>query len=202
VDLLTYVTAFSTGLATSIGPCAAPRYLALAALAAHPNAKTRRVRASWFILGIICCYAVLFCVTSWASSLQGISHIVYASLAAVFFLCGVNRTLVRTSCVHEHDRSVSKGWLWLLGACLGLVFSPCCSPLLAVAGGLGAAATIQVSLGGVVAFLAGHLLPLAVIAIAGSVGVRSPLLPQIKPALGTIGAGLMMALGLYYGLLA
>lgn len=203
MDVASYSAAFSTGLVTSVGPCAAPRYLTLTALVANADVRTRRLRAAWFLGGLACCYVGLAAVASWAVALQSFSHEVYIGLATTFAVFGLARLVVRKKCSHMASSIPSKGSLWLLGAGLGLVFSPCCSPVLVLAASLSAASTsFQPAFGSILAFICGHLAPLMLAAFGMSIRARVLLFEGVEPALGTIGAGLMIALACYYGLLA
>jgi cytochrome c biogenesis protein CcdA len=201
MDYVSLCGAFATGLATSVGPCAAPRYLTLAALVADANAKVRWTRAGWFIGGLVCCYLALAVMSSWAALVLSLSRVIYMALAAGFLCAGLNQLVARTTCSHTSTKHRSNGSLGLVGAGLGLVFSPCCTPIIALAGSYGAATASTGWLFYTLAFVAGHIAPLG-FAACGLRASRHIARGYSHNALATVSAGLMIALALYYGMLA
>ncbi len=204
MSLGSYVAPFSLGLITSVGPCVAPRYLALVALVENSDAKTRWMRSAWFLGGLAVCYVALTAVTSWAVRIQSISEFVYAALALSFLLIGLNRLVVRVRCEHwqASQPPTSRGWLWLVGAALGLVISPCCNPVLGLAGTFSAGSSATAALVSTTAFMIGHLGPIALAACGLGAGAKFLRIERWGDPVTTISAALMLALAVYYGLLA
>jgi cytochrome c biogenesis protein CcdA len=197
-----YPLLFAAGLFGSIGPCVAPRYVAVAALVA--NARRPFAVTALFVLGVVAAYVALGTVAGAIGTLLVWSTALYTSLSAVLIVAGVV-TLVRAA-PHRHGHDAAKvpvtaGGTFLLGAATALVVSPCCTPLLAAIAGLtilGGRAAAGASL--LAAFAIGHTTPLLIAAT----GARLPLLRRLgTSAVPAIVAGtLLIALGGYYGALA
>ncbi len=204
MTLGSYAAVFLLGLITSVGPCAAPRYLTLVALVENSDGKARWVQSAWFLGGLVGCYIALAAVTSWAVRIQSISAFVYAALALSFLLIGLNRLVVRERCEHRNASrpQASRGWLSLVGAALGLVISPCCNPILGLTGSFSAGSSAAAALGSAIAFMIGHLGPVALAACGLGAGAKLLRLERWGAPATTISAALMLALGFYYGLLA
>jgi cytochrome c-type biogenesis protein len=200
---------FAAGVATSAGPCVAPRYVAVTALA-------QSARRPWsvivtFVSGIAAAYVVLGLVTGAVGALWMRSAPLYGLLGAALAAGGLV-TLLRADgspCrEHAHARVVrgrgrSAGGVFLLGATSALVVSPCCTPVVAAIAGITTTGTRPLE--GVMlllAFALGHALPLAG---AGVLGRRigdffSRIAASQAPAI--VSGSLMLALGAYYGALA
>lgn len=198
---------FAAGLITSIGPCVAPRYLAVAAFA---NGSRAWVPTLAFVTGLFGAFVAL----GWSAALLGS---VWASsrtidiVLAVALAGGGIVTLVRASATADCDdrcRSRTRtprslGGILLLGAASALVVSPCCTPVVLTV--VAASTAIGQPLLGVVllaAFTLGHAAPLF---LAG--GMLSKLqrvlgarVPAQAPAI--VAGTLLLALGAYYGVLA
>ena len=206
---LAYPLVFAAGAATSIGPCAAPRYVALAALVNASRRPSRIIAA--FVAGLIGTYVVLGVAAGALGTLWSTSRFVYAALAVVLAVAGITTLLYGGGAAHVHQRvharhtgaQVSLGGTFLLGASSALVVSPCCTPIVAAIAGLTTASghTPQgVAL--LAAFACGHALP---IVFAGALGTRlASSLRQLATshASATVAGTLMLALAAYYGVLA
>jgi cytochrome c-type biogenesis protein len=202
---------FCAGAVTSIGPCIAPRYVAVAALT---NGSRRAAHATLaFIAGLIGGYLTLGFGVGELGSLWSMSSTVYTLLALALGAGGI-AGLIRavphevhtcTTCepaeVGVADRSL--GAIFLLGAASVLVISPCCTPIVATI--VATSTAIGQPLLGMLllgAFACGHALPLL---FAGSMssGVRRIVgHARLGQAPAIVGAVLMLALGIYYGMLA
>jgi cytochrome c biogenesis protein CcdA len=210
---LAYPLCFAAGLVSSIGPCVAPRYIAVAALSNGPRPR-RNVTA--FIAGTIGAYVVLGLGAASLSRLWSSSSVAYAAVALVLAAGGAV-TIVRAGgergpCAHREpaDRvqrvgtgSAGLGAPFLLGASGALIVSPCCTPFVAAIAGfttLSGRAATGASL--LAAFAFGHALPLL---FAGALGMRltrlfARLSSSQAPAI--VAGSLMLALAAYYGVLA
>jgi cytochrome c-type biogenesis protein len=195
--------AFAAGLATSVGPCVAPRYLALSAIAARTTGRARWIRTGSFIAGLLLCYALLAATASLIAQLTAFSRIVYVLLASGFAVFGLAALIVRRSCTHSgHRRATGTGAL-VSGSALGLVLSPCCSPVIAMLATVGlSSGSLEASLWGVLAFAAGHVAPLATIGFGFNIIERLVPVRAFSGAGATISGALAFALAAYYGLLA
>jgi cytochrome c biogenesis protein CcdA len=194
--------AFMAGLTTSVGPCVAPRYLALASLVAKTNTRQRWVRIMCFIIGLMLSYGLL-ATTAWLfGAILALSRFVYLGLALSFLVFGLRALTTRESSSHQCARS-SAGSAVLTGGALGLVFSPCCAPVVGTMASVAAASgSLVAALAGTFAFAAGHVAPLVAAGLGLKIGDRLRFPPALEGAIGTIGAGLALALACYYGILA
>jgi hypothetical protein len=188
-NLTAIAAAFGTGAATSIGPCAAPRYLALAAIVADARGAARWTRVGLFALGLVACYLAIAQTATLLHVLIRSSAIVYALLALASLIFGLQSLRTSRSCAHAHGATM------LAGGALGLVVSPCCTPVIALSAGIAAAASPYEALLCAAAFACGHIALLATIGI----GVQAA---RFGEAARTIGGALAIALAGYYGLLA
>ena len=84
-DLAAMASAFASGLASSIGPCIAPRYLILAAYAAEQKERTRAVV---FVTGCLAGYLVYAFAGALIAMFRVGTHIIYALLALALMVCG------------------------------------------------------------------------------------------------------------------
>ena len=206
---LAYPLVFAAGAVTSIGPCAAPRYVALAALVNVSRRPWRIVAA--FVAGLIGAYVALGAAAGTLGTLWSASRFVYAMLAVVLAVAGMTTLLYGggASHVHRHAHArhtgaqASLGGTFLLGASSAIVVSPCCTPIVAGIAGL---TTASGHAGQGVALLAsfacGHALP---IVFAGALGTRIASAFRhvaASHASATIAGTLMLALAAYYGVLA
>ena len=187
------------GAATSIGPCAAPRYVALASLmSASRSSSTWRVAA--FIAGVLSGSATLVLASRSIVIAASSSSLTYLCLACSFFALGI---WVAVQPDHRCNRApFSMGASLFLGAATTVLVSPCCTPVFIALGAIGASSTSPwFALGAAVSFSAGHLAGLFV-----SIVLARRISPRLKIQLGTapqtVSAGLMVALGCYYAVLA
>jgi cytochrome c-type biogenesis protein len=203
MSILAVAAAFTAGLTTSVGPCVAPRYLALTAIVTRTAGCARWARIGCFIAGLLVCYTVLVTTASLISNLTAFSRIVYLALAAGFFAFGMQALVVRQACTHTVHLRSSGGIALMSGGALGLVLSPCCSPVVAMIASAGASSgSLATSLTGALAFAAGHLAPLTTVGLGLGVTERLIGIRALSAAGTTISGGLSLALAAYYGLLA
>ena len=213
---LAYPLVFAAGVATSVGPCVAPRYVAVAALANAARRPWHVVGA--FVAGLVGAYALLGLAAGALGTLWSTSGTVYLILAAGLGAGGI-LTLLRADPRdrhdHDHDHGgrrdggrakraqASAGGTFLLGASSAFVVSPCCTPVVAGIAGLttlGGRTVEGVAL--LVAFALGHALPLLA---AGVLGTRIAALlarAAASSAPAVVAGTLMLALAAYYGALA
>jgi len=199
-EQLALAWAFVAGLASSIGPCVAPRYLILAAYAVD---RKERERGIVFVAGCLAGYLAY----AFAGALIGLlrlgTHVIYAALALALVFCG-GRALVTVqhhTCDVKRPSKLSFGPIFLAGLVSSLIFSPCCTPI-AIAFGLQAA-----QVGGamatelLLAFGLGHTMPIALAAIAVSSKVfRRLSLP--RDVCATVSGSLILIVGGLYAVLA
>ncbi len=199
---------FVAGAVTSVGPCVAPRYVTIAVMARGDRRPL--VPTVAFLAGLIVAFGLLGYVAGLLGTLWMWSTPMYVVLGAGLFVGGCI-SLVRAvphdaACAatsRPRNESRSLGACFLLGVGNACIVSPCCTPIVAAA--LATSTAIGDPRTGMLllsSFAAGHALPLL---FAGSLAgcakrqITRRLNAQV-PAI--VGAVLMLALGLYYGMLA
>jgi cytochrome c-type biogenesis protein len=206
-SVFSFMPLLFAGILTSIGPCIAPRYIAVAALA---NATHRPLPAiGAFVGGLIGAYVLLGFAAGGLGMMVGLANTINGILAVVLLIGGiVTLTHARVDdpvCMHARygrtfDRSM--GGIFLLGATSALVVSPCCTPVIvaifATSSAMGRPIAGALSLG---IFALGHTLPLMVAGFANAT-FRNLAHLATSQAPGIIAGALMVALGVYYGALA
>lgn len=202
---LAYPFVFAAGIATSAGPCVAPRYVAVAALANGSPHPARVVGA--FLTGLIGAYVVLGLAAGAVGALWSNSTVVYV-LLALALAAGGTLTLWRGEGRDNHQHHAGKlhasaGGTFLLGASSALVVSPCCTPAIAGIAGLTTLGGHPLEGGLLLAtFGLGHGAPLLAAGVLGAriSGLFARLASSDAPAV--VAGSLMLALAAYYGVLA
>lgn len=198
---------FGAGALTSIGPCIAPRYVAVAALAG--SARHPAVTLATFLGGLIFAYVALGSLAGAFSVLWNVSSRIDAILAVGLFAGGLV-TIVRAT---PHARCATKtasaqshatvSGPFLCGAGSALVISPCCTPIIATI------VTVSGSSGRplfgallMAAFALGHAAPLFIAGLANArlQHVFARFTASQAPAV--VSGSLMISLGCYYGVIA
>lgn len=196
---------FAAGAASSVGPCTAPRFIAVAGIAAHGSPRSAVKACTAFVSGLVVAYAAFGVAAILLSRALALSGVVYALLAATLAAGGAAALWREQTCTRNHTGKSPKtlGGVFLLGASFALVVSPCCTPLVAAILASSAPASSPVCTAMLLAaFAAGHTLVLFVAAL-GARGVSSLLERYaIGEAGSVIGGTLMLALAAFYGALA
>ncbi len=189
------------GAATSIGPCVAPRYLALAAMIGN---RRPYVTVVAFTAGIVVATVVLGAGAGLAAALIANVTLIDALVAATLIAFGLV-TLVREPqhCTHHAPAAPRASGAFALGAASALVVSPCCTPLIVAFAGLGAFEREPlVAALALAAFALGHAAPLVLAGAAGTAFARPIRAFAATAAPAVVSGSLTIALGCYYGLLA
>ena len=193
--------ALVAGAASSLGPCVAPRYVALAGLLAGRSQQARLRVAAAFVGGVFTAYATFALSAALLAGVARVSHLFYAGVALAF-ACGGFVTLRRRAACEQRGRAAQLGSTFVLGASLAVGISPCCAPVIA------GVAAYTVSTGNGIygaavlgAFALGHSAPLA-LAVTSGKRLRVPWLDISGDVWATIGAALLLALGAFYAVLA
>jgi cytochrome c-type biogenesis protein len=200
---LAYPLVFAAGALTGVGPCAAPRCVAVAALA--NAAKRPRCAIAAFVIGLVGANVALGLAGGALGNLLAASGMLYVALALVLGVTGM-LVLWRGDATHRHDvrvRGGSLGGAFLLGVSGAFVVAPCCTPVLASIAGLttGGGPSVGAALL-LAAFGLGHASP---VVGAGALGTRVARLlrrASASHAPAIVSGGLMLALAGYYGALA
>ncbi|MEO6835920.1 MAG: cytochrome c biogenesis protein CcdA [Candidatus Tumulicola sp.] len=201
--------AFGAGLASSFGPCIAPRFVAVASLTTGESGLKRWTRIGSFVLGLCAGYVLLGTLAGATGYVSAYSGYVYALLGAGLIASGlvsIVRTPRANACaVHAFGGSKAPhGAIFVAGLGFVAVGSPCCGPIAAALAGAGVAGggSVTRSAALLAAFALGHATPL-VAAAFGSMRIANGFRARVPGgALSTVGGALMMALGGYYALLA
>jgi cytochrome c-type biogenesis protein len=198
-------TIFAAGVASSIGPCVAPRYLAIAGFASGSRRPTHAAAA--FVTGLIGAYLVLGYTAGWLGSIRALTTIVDACLAVALIAAGIIMIWRAEPADHvrcgQETHDVPVGGPFLLGAASAFVVSPCCTPMLAAI--VATAAQLGRPLAGaaiLACFAVGHALPLFLAGTPGTLIGRLRLTGIAAQSPAIVGGALLLALGSFYGALA
>jgi cytochrome c biogenesis protein CcdA len=205
-DVARIPLAVAAGVATSVGPCVAPRYIALAALLGE---RRRTLTVAAFVAGMLTAYAALGFGTGLLAGVTGHASLLYLVLALVLAAGGVLTLLRRAGCDHAHHEHPAArapkrlSGVFSLGAGSAFVVSPCCTPVVAAVIGLGASDANPLARAALLgAFALGHAAPLFAAGSLGAICSRFFRAWDASPAPAVVSGTLMLALGAYYGLLA
>lgn len=197
---------FAAGVVSSVGPCVAPRFIAVAGLAAGKSRRRAAALVLAFIGGLVATYAAFGATSSLLSRAAQYSAYTYWIVALALATSGCV-TLWRGdhACAHkvEHNDGASAGSAMLLGTSFALVVSPCCTPL--IAGVIAYSSASGSTLYGsalLACFALGHALP--ILAVAFGVNGFSGVVQRfaVRQAASVISATLMLGLAGYYAVLA
>jgi len=200
-DLARLPLAVAAGAMTSLGPCVAPRYVAMAAVIERSGQRGRSVLL--FISGLLVGYAALGYGVGLLGALFTFATPLYAVLAIALSACGIAQ-LLRRSCAsaHGHGSPVRASGVFSLGAGSALIISPCCTPIVAAIAGMNTLdGQPAVSATFFAAFALGHALPLLLLGATGSFVTARFAMCGGGSGAATISGTLMLALGAYYGVL-
>lgn len=197
---------FVAGAASSVGPCVAPRFIAVAGLTAGKSRAQSLVLILAFVAGLTAIYASFGAVASLLGRASQLSTWTYATVALALAAGGlISLWRGQVQCSHSHARvnNTSAGGALLLGASFALVVSPCCTPLVigiltytSAAGNAVYASTL------LACFALGHALPVVAVGF-GTSGIMGALQRYgVRQAAGVVSATLMLGLAAYYAVLA
>jgi cytochrome c-type biogenesis protein len=196
---------FLAGVASSLGPCVAPRYLAVAGFASGARRPGRAALA--FIAGLIGAYVLLGFGAGFLGSMRSLAGVVDGILAVALVAAGAlmlwGAEPARDRACSHVLRDVPSGAPLLLGAASAFVVSPCCTPILAAI--VATAAEFGRPLAGasvLACFALGHALPLFVIGSLGTLVQRFRCTGSAAQSPAVIGGALLLCLGAFYGTLA
>ena len=198
-EQLLLASAFMTGLASSVGPCIAPRYLLLAA---YVTEHRERKHSATFVAGCLAGYLVYAFAGALIALLRVGTHVIYAVLAMTLVFCG-GRTLVGSHHASKMKRpsSLSFGPMFFAGFVSSMMFSPCCTPIVIALGLQAVQDGGTMTAGLLLAFGLGHTFPLSLAAFAAS----SKLLGRFSlphDICATVSGSLLLMVGGLYAVLA
>lgn len=188
------------GAIASMGPCTAPRTIAVVSLAGNAPPKARFVIVGSFIGGLAAAYASFGIFASILGVLSNLSHWVYAALGCALGITGTI-TLARSGRGHacSASRPQSLGSAFLLGSSFALVISPCCTPILmAILAYCAQTQNLAYSVLLLAAFALGHSLPLLVAGAAASRCARWVSRFALGQCVEVVAGGLLICLSGYY----
>ncbi|MBV8639364.1 MAG: hypothetical protein JO322_14890 [Candidatus Eremiobacteraeota bacterium] len=197
-----YIFALVAGAATSVGPCVAPRYIAVTTIS-NGTAQGRFARLAAFVSGTVTTSAAIASIGSLLMHLARASSVIYWLLSAALVLSG-SLALWRGgehSCATYQHSINGCGAAFFLGAGTSMMISPCCTPVLVALGALSAPSFGASGVAGLVsAYTLGHLAPAVLLYLVAS--AANDLISRYRDAVATVGASVTLALGLYYAVLA
>lgn len=196
--------AFVAGAVTSMGPCVAPRIVAVVALAGESSGRTRWMRVSAFITGIAGSSLAAALSVSMFLQVERSAAITYWLIASALAIFGL-RTLSSShgeSCARVKTTPASIGACFLLGASLGLIVSPCCTPIFVALAALRGVAIGPYTIAILLAFALGHAVPLLLAALGGTRAASLMREQRVRGAVNVVSGALMIALAAYYAVLA
>jgi cytochrome c-type biogenesis protein len=197
--------AFLAGAASCAGPCVAPRFIAVTALASRETPRSAWRPVGAFLCGLVGAYASFGAIASvlgWAASR---STEIYAAAAAALAICGVF-TLMRESSSSEgacKHQAAASGGPFLLGASSALIVSPCCAPM--VFGIVSYTTALGKPLYGcmlLACFAVGHAVPLVAAAFGAHRAAAIVCAKSFSQAVNVVSGSLMIALAGLYAVLA
>jgi cytochrome c biogenesis protein CcdA len=195
---------FALGALSSIGPCAAPRVLAITGLIAQ--ARWPALVGGVFVGGTLFVYAGFAFVSSYVAQLVTIASYVYAVVALLAIGSAIWMLVGADYCVHREskERSGSLGAAFVSGAGFALLVSPCCTPIigaiLAYSGAIGARFPLT-SMALLVAFGLGHAMPVFLVLGLGRRPMAWLTTSHFSQLTSTVMASLMLVVGVFYAAL-
>lgn len=199
--------AFAAGLLTSIGPCMAPRFIAVAGLAAgKPRAKACAL-VCCFISGIVLVYAAFGAASSLFRDAARYSTWTYGIVALALAVGGTLALWRDEECGCAESRGYFDGAgasaAFLLGASFALVVSPCCAPLVVgILAYTSASGDALYSCLVLACFALGHALPILAAAFGTHRAASLFQRHNVRAGATVVGASLMLGVAGYYALLA
>lgn len=156
---------------------------------------------------MVSAYAAFGLAASALGRVLALSREIYGVLALALFAAGVAGLLGARPyhCAAEPRpaRPVSLGAAYMLGGSFALVVSPCCTPVVAAIVAYASAGGDTLCVVGLLAFFAaGHAVPLLGLGFGGSAVRRMLERGPLHQASSIVSASLMLALALYYAVLA
>lgn len=195
--------AFAAGLLSSLGPCLTTRLAAIGGLVAGTTPARRVGLVAAFSGGILGASAAITCSAALLRHVVTASSLVYGIVAVAFGWYGLRALLRCDSHAHRPVLSGrSAGWAFLSGGALGMIASPCCTPVIASIAGLtmldGGRWTALVTSA---AFSIGHVSPVLALGMSAT---RLP--PRTSDGFArcatVVTGGVLLSLGGYYAMLA
>lgn len=192
---------FAAGIVTSLGPCIAPRMIAVSGVAGSAGTPNqRRWSIALIVAGLCVGYVGLGVAATVLAGLLRQETALYLLFALAFLVCGSWNMLVagrETPCCRPAPRASSS---FLLGLMFTLVVSPCCTPIIASISTLTESGTQWwYAAENMLAFALGHAVPLVAVGLFGS-SLRERL-EQHSEAVGIVSASLLIGLAGYYAVL-
>jgi len=197
---------FGAGVASSFGPCVAPRFIAVVSCAGASHGR-RTLVVPVFLAGLVVAYASFGIASGLLGRAIELSVWTYRLVAVAMLASGVvSLVRARPQAAHAHEDEhapTSLGAVFLLGASFAFVLSPCCTPL--VAGILAYASTVGDPLYGatlLAAFALGHGLPVALLGLGAGRAVEALRRVSLHQATAVASSILMICLSAFYAVLA
>jgi cytochrome c-type biogenesis protein len=204
--------AFSAGTLSSLGPCVAPRLLAVASCVGARPPRQARIVVAAFLAGLVAAYASFGLIASLLGRLLDISRWTYDAVALALLAGGIV-TLIqaepqahdacRTQTAQTRNQTPSLGGVFLLGASFALVIAPCCTPLVATIVAYASDVGDPFYGASMLAFFAlGHGLPVAIVGLSAGTIVAHLRKTASHQATAIASGTIMLVLSAFYWCLA
>lgn len=197
--------AFAAGALGSLGPCVAPRMLAIAALTVDKPPNRGAGVVAVFAAGIIAAYSALALGGTLLWQALRYSAYAYAVVATIMAAAGIAALVRKPGCGRAPDAlpAGSMSSVFLLGATSVATFSPCCTPLIAAAVVYAQGTGLTLAWLTLVGFALGHMVPL-VFAAAGSRAAKLTAFStsDAQIAAGVVSGALLLGGASFYYVLA
>jgi cytochrome c-type biogenesis protein len=204
------ILAFGAGALSSLGPCVAPRLLAVASCVGAKPARQARIVVAAFLAGLIAAYASFGLIGSLLGRLVDISRWTYDALALGLLVGGILTLIQAEPDTHDACRThatsahpPSLGGVFLLGASFAFVIAPCCTPLVATI--VAYASDVGDPFYGasmLALFALGHGLPLAIAGLCAGTCIERLRTTMLHQATAIASGTIMLALSAFYWCLA
>ncbi len=196
--------AFCAGAVSSLGPCTAPRLLAIAGLSAGKDRRRTWQLGVAFIAGLVLVYASFAAMTNLLRTVADYSAWIYAVVAMSMGVAGcIALWREPDSCRHVKHVDAHAGSAFVLGSSFALVVSPCCTPIVvAIAAYAAAGGSVPYAAVVLACFGLGHALPL--VAATFGADALSGLFERraLRHAADVLSGALMLSLAAYYAVLS
>lgn len=195
--------AFSAGVVSSLGPCLGIRLAALSGLTSDLERGRRTLVVFSFAAGIVAACLAITCSVALLRRVVAASSVVYVVVAVVFIWYGLRSLILRVPHRHGGEKMprASVAMPFLHGTGLGLIASPCCTPIIASLAMATALTPEHVgAIGTSIAFSSGHVSPILLLGLARRRLIR--LGDGFERAAEIVTGGVLVSLGAYYAFLA
>jgi len=204
------ILSFSAGALSSLGPCVAPRLLAVVSCVGARPPRQARIVVAAFLAGLIAAYASFGIIGSLLGKLIDVSRWTYDAVALALLVGGIVTLIQAEPDSHgacrahtAQTQTPSLGGVFLLGASFAFIIAPCCTPLVAtIVAYAGDAGDPFYGASMLALFALGHGLPLAIAGLSAGTFVERLRKAMSHQATAIASGTIMLALSAFYWCLA